>query len=152
MKTITVGINDSGQRLDRFLAKALPALPPGLRAKYIRTKAIKVNGKRAELAQRLAEGDVLTLYINDEFFLTARDEESYTLVTKAPVILYEDGSILLAVKEAGLSVHEDESGNPDTLINRIKAYCVRTEAGIPKTSSPSPLPSPTGSTATPAAS
>ena len=132
MKTITVGRNDSGQRLDRFLAKALPALPPGLRAKYIRTKAIKVNGKRAELAQRLAEGDILTLYINDEFFLTARDEESYTLVTKAPVILYEDGSILLAVKEAGLSVHEDESGNPDTLINRIKAYCVRTGSWDPE--------------------
>ena len=131
MRTITIGPNDSGQRLDRFLAKALPALPPGLRAKYVRTKSIRVNGSRAELSQRLSEGDVLTLYINDEFFLTSHDEDSYTLVTKPPVILYEDGNILLAVKEPGLSVHEDESGNPDTLINRIKAYCVRTGSWDP---------------------
>ena len=125
MKTITITRNDSGQRLDRFLMKALPALPPGLRAKYIRTKSIKVNGKRAEPSQRLSEGDEITLYIKDEFFLTSQDEEAYTLITKAPVILYEDEKILLAVKEPGLSVHEDETGNPDTLINRIKAYSVR---------------------------
>ncbi|MBR0142759.1 MAG: RluA family pseudouridine synthase [Clostridia bacterium] len=126
MKTITVNLNDSGQRLDRFLAKSLPALPPGLRAKYVRTKAIRVNGKRAELSQKLSEGDVLTLYINDEFFLTAKDDDAYTLITRSPVVLYEDDQILLVIKEAGLSVHEDESGSPDTLINRIKAYCVRT--------------------------
>ena len=46
MKNLTVGPNDAGQRLDRFLQKALPALPQGLCSKFIRTKYIKLNGAR----------------------------------------------------------------------------------------------------------
>ncbi|MBO4406636.1 MAG: RluA family pseudouridine synthase [Clostridia bacterium] len=132
MRIITVNRNDAGQRLDRFLMKAVPALPPGLRSKYIRTKAVKLNGKRTEASARIAEGDEIALYINDEFFMTSSDDASFTLVSRPPAILYEDGEILLAVKEPGLSVHEDESGNPDTLINRIKSYCVRTGAWEPE--------------------
>ena len=36
MKELTIGANDSGQRLDRFLAKAVPLLPASLAQKYIR--------------------------------------------------------------------------------------------------------------------
>ena len=36
--------------------------------KYIRLKRIKVNGKRAEISTRLNVGDVVDMYINDEFF------------------------------------------------------------------------------------
>ena len=43
MRNLQVGPNDAGQRLDRFLAKALPALPAGLCSKFIRTKYIKLN-------------------------------------------------------------------------------------------------------------
>lgn len=68
MRELTIGPNDAGQRLDKYLTKALPALPQSLLHKYIRLKRIKVGGKRAELSYRLAEGDVLQLYINDEFF------------------------------------------------------------------------------------
>ena len=46
MKEITIRENDAGQRLDKFLRKALPALPPSLLHKYIRIKRIKRNGKR----------------------------------------------------------------------------------------------------------
>ena len=40
MKEITIGKNDAGQRLDRFLAKAVPLLPASLAQKYIRLKRI----------------------------------------------------------------------------------------------------------------
>ena len=66
MRELTIGPNDAGQRLDKYLTKALPALPQSLLHKYIRLKRIKVGGKRAELSYRLAEGDVLQLYINDK--------------------------------------------------------------------------------------
>ena len=69
MKEFTIGPNDAGQRLDRFLAKAVPLLPASLAQKYIRIKRIKCNGARAERDQRLQAGDVLQLYINDEFFV-----------------------------------------------------------------------------------
>ena len=68
MKEFTIGPNDAGQRLDRFLAKAVPLLPASLAQKYIRIKRIKVNGKRAEISTRLKKGDTVDMYINDEFF------------------------------------------------------------------------------------
>ena len=45
MRELTIGKNDAGQRLDRFVAKSLPLLPPTLLQKYIRLKRIKVNGR-----------------------------------------------------------------------------------------------------------
>ena len=60
MKEFTIGQNDAGQRLDRFLAKAVPLLPASLAQKYIRIKRIKCNGKRIDRDTRLQEGDVAT--------------------------------------------------------------------------------------------
>ena len=68
MKELRIEKNDAQQRLDRFLAKAVPLLPASLAQKYIRIKRIKLNGARAERDTRLKAGDVLQLYINDEFF------------------------------------------------------------------------------------
>ena len=59
MKEFTIGKNDAGQRLDRFLAKAVPLLPASLAQKYIRLKRIKIGGKGAARDPRLQEGDVL---------------------------------------------------------------------------------------------
>ena len=59
MRELTIGKNDAGQRVDRFVSKALPLLPPALLQKYIRLKRIKVNGGRAQRDQRLREGDVI---------------------------------------------------------------------------------------------
>ena len=68
LKSFEIGKNDAGQRMDKFLSKAAPSLPKSLLYKYLRTKRIKLNGKRAEPASRLNEGDIVELYINDEFF------------------------------------------------------------------------------------
>ena len=78
MKEFTIGPNDAGQRLDRFLAKAVPLLPASLAQKYIRLKRIKCNGKRIDRDTRLNAGDVLQLYINDEFFDKPREENAFT--------------------------------------------------------------------------
>ena len=88
MKELTIGTNDAGQRLDRFLAKAVPLLPASLAQKYIRIKRIKLNGGRAERDTRLQNGDVLQLYINDEFFDKPREDNAFLMVAapklKAP--------------------------------------------------------------------
>ena len=80
MKEFTIGSNDAGQRLDRFLAKAVPLLPASLAQKYIRIKRIKRNGGRVERDTRLEAGDVLQLYINDEFFDKPREDNAYLTV------------------------------------------------------------------------
>ena len=68
MKILTIGTNDAGQRLDKFLSKAVKAMPPSLMYKSIRTKKIKVNRKRAEPDQMLCEGDTVQLFLPDELF------------------------------------------------------------------------------------
>ena len=68
MKSFTINQNDAAQRLDKFVTKTVPLLPQGLMYKYIRLKRIKVNGKRAEISTRLQMGDLVEMYINDEFF------------------------------------------------------------------------------------
>ena len=124
MKEITIGSNDAGQRLDRFLAKAVPLLPASLAQKYIRIKRIKLGGKRVERDTRLQAGDVLQLYINDEFFDTPRQDNAYlTVAVPSLRIVYEDDQILLVDKRPGLAVHpHDGAEYGRTLIDHIQSY------------------------------
>ena len=123
MRELTIGKNDAGQRLDRFVAKSLPLLPSALLQKYIRLKRIKVNNARAERDYRLKEGDVLQLYINDEFFDKPREENMFlTLFRPVLDIVYEDENLMLLNKRPGLVVHADETEKVNTLINHIQAY------------------------------
>ena len=122
MKQLTIGKNDAGQRLDKFLTKNLPNLPQSLLYKYIRKKRIKVNGKRAEISTRLHEGDVLDLYINDEFF--EKPEPTYDFLHAGTNlnILFEDENVLVLDKPVGLLAHPDDREYVDTLIGRVKRY------------------------------
>lgn len=124
MKEFTIGPNDAGQRLDRFLAKAVPLLPASLAQKYIRIKRIKLGGKRVERDTRLKEGDVLQLYINDEFFDKPREDNAYLTVAVPKLnIVYEDEHILLVDKRPGLAVHpHDGAEYGRTLIDHIQSY------------------------------
>ena len=124
MKEFTIGSNDAGQRLDRFLAKSVPLLPASLAQKYIRIKRIKLNGGRAERDTRLQIGDVLQLYINDEFFEAPREDNAFlTVATPKLNIVYEDDQILLVDKRPGLAVHpHDGAEYGRTLIDHIQAY------------------------------
>ena len=134
MKEHIITKNSSSQRLDKYLSKALPSLPPSLMHKYLRLKRIKVNGKRAEASTRLCEGDTVQLYINDEFFEVQDANDAYTRVSSELQIVYEDENIMLVNKPVGMVVHEDESNSPDTLINRIKAHLFRSGEWDPEIS------------------
>lgn len=123
MKEFHIGINDSGQRLNKFLEKAVPLLPGGHMHKYLRLKRIKVNGKRTDAAYRLTEGDTIQLYLNDEYFHVPREEDAFRRITQPRLhIVYQDEHILLADKSPGMVVHADEKGDSDTLIAHIQAY------------------------------
>lgn len=121
MKEFTINSNDAEQRLDKFIQKAVPRLPQSMMYKAIRNKRIKINGKRAEISTRLRSGDIVQMYINDEFFDTAAETE-FLAAPAVLDIIYEDDNILLIDKKNGLVVHEDNENTVDTLINRIKHY------------------------------
>ena len=133
MKELTAGKNDAGQRLDRFVAKAVPLLPDSLLQKYIRIKRIKVNGKPAKRDLRLAAGDVLALYINDEFFEAPREDNAWLKIAKPRLsILYEDENILLADKKPGVLCHSAGKWDYNTLIANIQAYLAQKGEWRPK--------------------
>ena len=121
MRELTVNKNDAGQRLDKFISKSL-LLPTSLLYKSIRTKKIKLNRKRAEINTILKEGDTVQCFIADEFFKDCTDEIKFSSIKPDINIIYEDDNILLVNKLPGISVHEDEHGENNTLINQIIAY------------------------------
>ena len=132
VKEYRIAANDSGQRLNKFLEKAVPLLSGGMMHKYLRLKRIKVNGKRTEAAYRLVEGDTVQLYLNDEYFDAPREEEAFRRITQPRLrIVYEDEHILLADKASGMVVHTDERGSTDTLIAHIQAYLFQSGAWDP---------------------
>jgi len=134
MKEFTIGTNDAGQRLDRFLAKAVPLLPASLAQKYIRLKRIKCNGQRIQRDARLNVGDVLQLYINDEFFDKPREDNAFLTVASPKLnIVYEDEHILLVDKRPGLAVHpHDGAEYGRTLIDHIQAYLYQKKEWNPR--------------------
>ena len=133
MREFVIGKNDAGQRLDRFVAKNLPLLPPALLQKYIRLKRIKVNGKGSKRDVRLETDDILQLYINDEFFDKPNEENLFLTVFKPQLnIVYEDENLLLVDKRPGMPVHADETEKVNPLINHIQAYLYQKREWNPK--------------------
>ena len=138
MHELKIGRNDAGQRLDKFITKTLH-LPTSLLHKSIRLKKIKVNRKRAEASQMLAEGDSVQCFLAEEFFeavglgrtdgergsgVCGGSQKAKSLAAIHPrlSVIYEDENILLVDKRPGVSVHEDEHESTNTLITQIQAY------------------------------
>ena len=123
MQILTIHKNDAGQRLDKFLSKAVKGLPMSLMYKYIRTKKIKVNRARTQQNYMLKEGDTVQLFIRDEFFDSPeQDMGALSRIKPKLTIAYEDDNIILCNKRPGVLVHEDTDGADNTLIMHIKAY------------------------------
>lgn len=121
MRTLDINRNDAGQRLDKYLSKRFKTMPKSLMYKYLRTKYIKLNGKKTQPDVFLKEGDVLTFYIKDEFF-TVKKSYDFMKAGKELIIVYEDENIILLDKKAGVIAHQDSRYDSDTLNLRVLRY------------------------------
>ena len=130
MRSFTINKNDGDQRLDKFVTKTARGIPLSLMYKFIRTKRIKVNGKRAHEKDMLRVGDVVEMYIPDEFFGETVGTNEFDRIKHFPEIVYEDENILLADKKPGILVHTGDEGDPnktaeserETLLFALQAY------------------------------
>jgi len=122
LKHFTIAANDAGQRLDKFLQKAAPGLPPALLYKALRTKKIKLNKKRAEGGSRLQAGDEVECWLPEELFAPSAYQYDFLRAGRELEVLYEDARVLLLDKPAGLLSHPDESEYVDTLLGRVQRY------------------------------
>ena len=68
MKQLEIGENEAGQRLDKYLKKLLPHAESSFLYKMLRKKNIVLNGKKAQGAVHLVNGDTVTLYLSDETY------------------------------------------------------------------------------------
>ena len=122
MKSFKVTKNDAGKRLDRFIEKICPTMPSSLLYRFIRTKHIKVNGKKSEISYRLCEGDEVRAFINDEFFTPVTPKYDFLSSPADIDVVYEDENVIFVNKPQGLIVHPDKNEYRDTLIGRIQHY------------------------------
>ena len=110
MRVLKVSVQEEGQRLDRMLAKYMQLAPRSFFYKMLRKKNIKLNGKKADGSEKVAEGDEITLYLADDTIdgfrkqSTAREENA-----KQPEkpqmkieVVYEDSDILVLNKPVGV--------------------------------------------------
>ena len=123
MKKFIAGENENGVRLSRFVESVTRDMPRSLLYKSFRNKRIKVNGKRGEADTRLSSGDVIELYINDEFF----PEKPVVPAKKPPrrqppvKVIYQDENIAVLYKPAHLLCHSDRTGDAN-LVDAFTQY------------------------------
>ena len=130
MKRFVINENDAGQRLDKFVTKATAGMPSSLLYKYIRKKRIKVNGRRCEASDRLSPGDVVEMYVPDEFFEKESSPREYSRSSAPLDVVWEDENVLLVNKRPGVLSHTgDERGaaqsgeaERSTLVFAVKSY------------------------------
>ena len=122
MLEFTVKENDANMRLDKLLRRLMPTLPDSLMYKYLRTKKIKVNKKRADISYKTAVGDVISCYIPDEFSAAAPKNYDFMSSPAKLDIVYEDQNIILLNKPQGLLCHPDKNEYGDTLLFRFQRY------------------------------
>lgn len=125
MKEFMIGQNDSGQRIDKFLQKAMPELPKSMMYRLIRKKDIKINGKRCNIGDMLAESDVVRVYVKDEVSAVKKADMGFMTASEQLDIVFEDDNIIVVFKPVGLDSHSNGESSSDTLIDRIKLYLYR---------------------------
>jgi len=118
-----VSTDAAGQRLDKFLRRRLENLPLSHLYKLVRTKKVRVNGARAEVAQLLQPGDEITVHV-----LQAGQPpppKPPEAIGQDFKVLYEDEHILAVDKPSGLAIHPGSGITGETLVDQVRAYLAR---------------------------
>lgn len=133
MREIVIEKNEAGQRLDKFLAKYMNEASKSFFYKMMRKKNITLNGKKCEGNEKLAEGDIVKLFLAEdtiEKFSSVQVQE----VKKVDLdILYEDDEIILVNKPAGMlsqKARETDESLVEYLIDYLLESGKLTENGL----------------------
>nr|WP_019216287.1 pseudouridine synthase [Legionella tunisiensis] len=100
-----ISAEEEGQRLDNYLMRILKGVPKSHIYRIIRAGEVRINKKRAQASSRLMQGDSVRIppvrisqgkdvFVGEK--LEQRLQES---------ILFEDNSLLVINKPAGIAVH-----------------------------------------------
>lgn len=123
MREIKVGVNESGQRLDKLLHKYMQLAGNGFIYKMLRKKNIVLNGKKASGTELLNEGDVVTLYMADDTIKKFQKEIVMPKEFPIPDVIYEDDNVLILNKPCGMLSQKSEADDI-SMIDIAIAYMV----------------------------
>jgi len=110
---------DVGERLDKFLMPKLVGLSRVKLQVAIHEGLVMLNGHATKPSQQLHAGDQITVRIPDPIV----GGESPDAEAMALDILYEDESLLVVNKPAGLVVHPGAGNSHGTLVNALLHHC-----------------------------
>jgi 23S rRNA pseudouridine1911/1915/1917 synthase len=117
-QTLTVGAETRDERLDRYLAAALPGLSRTRAQALIARGLVRVAGRPARASQLVEPGQAITIAA------AADDGAEPPRPSVAPEaiavpIVYEDDALLVVNKPAGLVVHPAPGHPTGTLVNAL---------------------------------
>jgi len=115
---INLQVEEKGERIDRYLSQELPDLSRSRIQQLIEQGLVQVNGK-------LCTSKKVTVQLGDRISLTIPEAKPLDLQPEAiPLdILYEDDSLIIINKPAGLVVHPAAGHESGTLVNALLAHC-----------------------------
>ena len=122
MPTLKIDRGDAGQRLDRFLKKALPGMPTGHIFKLLRTRKVRVNGRRARGDLVLKKGDEIILHMDDAQFRKDTRRRKRPAAGMDFQLVFEDEHLLVVSKPPFLAVHPGAGHKQNSLIDQVHAY------------------------------
>lgn len=104
-------------RLDQAIVQRVPDVSRAQVQRLIKTGEVTVNGRPTRPAYRVEAGDQIVIRLPDEPEQAIRPEA-------IPLdILYEDASLLVINKPAGMVVHPAYGHTSGTLVNALLAHC-----------------------------
>ena len=110
---MTLTADQSGERLDAFLSRALPELSRSAAQKLITEGNVRLNGKPAKKNDRLEPGDSISVTIPEPKPIDVTPTEMHL------DIVYEDDDVAVINKPKGLVVHPAAGHQDDTLVNGL---------------------------------
>ncbi len=117
----------STERLDRFLADQL-SLSRSQAARLVASGAVRVNAEPARASRSLARGDFVSVLLPREAAGGPRELKPFSASVR---VVYEDESLMVLDKPAGLVVHPAPGHWEDTLLNALVARGTPLAAGAP---------------------
>jgi len=134
VQTIQIASQDANRRLDKFLFQYLNEAPENFIYKMLRKKNITINQSRAKGAELLKNGDEIQLFLSDETIAKFRKARQIDETKPLTGIVFEDKSLLVINKPAGLPSHGGMVGKEDHLLARVLYYLTQTCAYNPSDS------------------
>ena len=117
VETWVVPSDADAVRLDAFLRRCLPHLSRSELASAINNKFFRIDGKPAKKGEKLRAGQIVTFRGPKEWFFTQPPPARQLDVP----IVYEDASILVVNKPAGMATHGFSGKDSQTLANFLAA-------------------------------